>query len=154
MFAHTLARMSQDEEHLNLLSIFHYVIGGLASLIGFLPLIHTGIGAMILFSTHPQFGNSPDNLPATWVGLLFMIIGGGMFLVAQSLAICLILAGRFISRHTHHSFVLVLACIQCLFFPFGTVLGVFTLIVLIRPSVKALFGCVPSQPPPPTPPAL
>jgi hypothetical protein len=34
---------------------------------------------------------------------------------------------------------MVIAAIQCAFTPFGTVLGVFTLIVLVRPSVKALF---------------
>ncbi len=29
--------------------------------------------------------------------------------------------------------------LNCLFMPFGTVLGVLTIIVLMRPSVKALF---------------
>ena len=32
-----------------------------------------------------------------------------------------------------------MAAIECMFFPFGTVLGVLTIIVLIRPSVKPLF---------------
>jgi hypothetical protein len=35
--------------------------------------------------------------------------------------------------------VFVIACIECLFMPFGTILGVFTLIVLSRESVKKLF---------------
>lgn len=30
--------------------------------------------------------------------------------------------------------------ISCSFMPFGTVLGVFTLVTLLRPQVKALFG--------------
>jgi hypothetical protein len=29
---------------------------------------------------------------------------------------------------------------ECLMFPFGTILGIFTIIVLGRPSVKRLFG--------------
>ena len=33
-----------------------------------------------------------------------------------------------------------MAAISCAFMPFGTVLGVFTLIVLLRPGVKELFG--------------
>jgi len=33
-----------------------------------------------------------------------------------------------------------MACIECLFMPFGTVLGVFTILVLVRESVKQLFG--------------
>jgi hypothetical protein len=32
-----------------------------------------------------------------------------------------------------------MAAIACLFMPLGTILGVFTIIVLIRPNVKALF---------------
>ena len=34
---------------------------------------------------------------------------------------------------------LVMAGIECLFMPFGTVLGVFTIIVLMRESVKEMF---------------
>ena len=36
--------------------------------------------------------------------------------------------------------ILVVAALECLAFPLGTVLGVFTLIVLVRPEVKQLFG--------------
>ncbi len=36
--------------------------------------------------------------------------------------------------------VLVMAGIECLFMPFGTALGVFTIIVLIRDDVKTMFG--------------
>jgi hypothetical protein len=33
-----------------------------------------------------------------------------------------------------------MAGVECLFMPVGTVLGVFTIIVLVRDSVKELFG--------------
>jgi hypothetical protein len=33
-----------------------------------------------------------------------------------------------------------MAAIACMLMPFGTVLGVFTIIVLMRPSVKELFA--------------
>jgi hypothetical protein len=33
-----------------------------------------------------------------------------------------------------------MACILCLFTPLGTILGVFTIIVLSRQSVKELYG--------------
>jgi len=33
----------------------------------------------------------------------------------------------------------VMAAIECIFMPFGTVLGVFTIVVLARPSVKEMF---------------
>jgi hypothetical protein len=37
-------------------------------------------------------------------------------------------------------FCLVVAGVSCLFMPFGTILGVLSLIVLNRPSVKLLFS--------------
>jgi hypothetical protein len=37
------------------------------------------------------------------------------------------------------------AAIACMFMPFGTVLGVFTIIVLMRPSVKELFAAAGSS---------
>lgn len=41
------------------------------------------------------------------------------------------------------TFVFVMACVQCANVPFGTALGVFTILVLQRPSVKALFEGLP-----------
>jgi hypothetical protein len=40
-------------------------------------------------------------------------------------------------------FCLVMGGVECLFMPFGTVLGVFTIIVLMREPVKQLFGVNP-----------
>ena len=40
--------MNQDEEHLNLLSIFHYVAGGLAGLFAFFPIFHLIFGLTIM----------------------------------------------------------------------------------------------------------
>ena len=36
--------MTQDEEHLNLLGIFHYVLGGVTAMFSCIPFIHVGIG--------------------------------------------------------------------------------------------------------------
>jgi hypothetical protein len=38
----------------------------------------------------------------------------------------------------------VVACLECLFIPFGTILGVLTLIVLSRESVKTQFSARPT----------
>ena len=63
-----------------------------------------------------------------------------MFLIGQAIAVCMILAGRFIARRKRYWFIFIMACIECALFPFGTVLGVFTIITLSRESVKTLFG--------------
>ncbi len=39
----------------------------------------------------------------------------------------------------HYTYCLVVAALECLFMPFGTILGVFTIVVLMRHPLKALF---------------
>ena len=109
--------MTQDDEQLHLLSVFHYVLAGICSLVSLFPLIYFGMG-------------------------LAMMAGiGGLFLVfAVAYALALFLAARFLAERRRHTFCVVVAAISCSFTPLGTVLGVFTLIVLFRPSVKVLFG--------------
>ena len=51
-----------------------------------------------------------------------------------------LLTGRFLRRHKHYMFCLVIACLECSFMPFGTVLGAFTIFVLMRESIKQSFG--------------
>jgi hypothetical protein len=63
------------------------------------------------------------------------------------MAICILIAGRCLSRRKGYSFALVIACIECLFVPFGTILGVFTIVALSRESVRALFSNVTAQAP-------
>ena len=69
-----------------------------------------------------------------------MIFGGALFVLGECFAACVIAAGQFIRSRRRYWFVFVIACMQCAFFPFGTALGVFTVVVLSRPAVKQLFG--------------
>lgn len=134
--------MNQDLEHLKLLSIFHYIVGGLAALFAFFPVIHLILGILFIVGPNriPGFQGPP---PPPFVGWIFAIFGGSIMLLGWAFAVCLIMAGRFIAKQKHHIFCLVMASLNCLFMPFGTVLGVFTIVVLMRPPVKAMF--VPSE---------
>jgi hypothetical protein len=51
----------------------------------------------------------------------------------------LAIAGRCLARARHWTFCVVMAAISCAFFPFGTVLGVFTIVALAKPEAKELF---------------
>lgn len=125
---------SQDLEHLRLLSIFHYVVGGLAALAACIPLIHFFLGLAI------ASGWGADSDPeGRWVGTFLMVIASVVILLGWAFAVLVILAGRYLARRTHYTYCLVMGAVACLFMPMGTVLGVFTIIVLMRPSVKALF---------------
>jgi hypothetical protein len=52
--------------------------------------------------------------------------------------------GRNLARKQRYTYCLVMAVITCLSFPFGTALGVFTIVVLMRPAVKQMFGVAPA----------
>jgi predicted membrane channel-forming protein YqfA (hemolysin III family) len=134
-----------DAQHLRLLSIFHYVLGGLTALLACFPLIHVGLGLAMLFSPEFFHAKPGEQAPPQAIGWFFTCIGGFMFLVGQAMAVCTVLAGRFIARRKRYWFIFVMAGIECAFFPFGTVLGVFTIITLSRETVKGLFGVTPSS---------
>jgi hypothetical protein len=130
--------MHSDEDHLRLLSIFHFVFAGLAGLFSLLPILHLLIGLGIITGTFPP-GAGKDGLPAAF-GWFFVALASFFILCGLTFAICLLVAGRYLIQHRGYLFCLIVAAFACLAPPFGTVLGVFTIIVLMRPSVKELFG--------------
>ena len=129
--------MNQDEQQLHLLSIFHYVCAGMVALFACFPIIHLVIGLVMVF--HPQAFGSAKEQPPAFFGWAFVGIASVAILMGWTLAVLLAWAGRCLGRRVHYMFCLVVAGVSCLFMPVGTVLGVFTIIVLMRPSVKALF---------------
>ena len=72
-------------------------------------------------------------------GVLFAAVGGLFFLFGQAMAWLTIYSGKLLKKQQKHTFSFVIACILCVFFPFGTVLGVFTIIALQDQEVKALY---------------
>jgi hypothetical protein len=132
--------MNQDREHLRLLAIFHYVVAGLAALFSFFPLLYTTVGAIFIFAARHGTAKSGEELPPEFLGWIFAVVGLLLFLLGIAMAICILIAGRCLSRNKHYTFALVMACIECLFIPFGTILGIFTIIALLREPVKELFA--------------
>ena len=128
----------QDAEHLKLLAIFHYVLAGLSAVFGCFFIIHIVMGGMMISGGMSGGGSGPP--PPQEIGWLFIIGGCFAILMSWAMAVALFLAGRWLSARRNWTYCFVVACISCLSVPLGTALGVFTIIVLQRPSVKALFG--------------
>jgi hypothetical protein len=128
---------ADDEQHLRLLSIFHYVVAGLTALFALLPLIYFALGWFLLHAPPSKNGEAP---PPAFVAYIIMGFGALFFLLGESFAGLIFASGRCLSSRTRYWLVFIMACIQCACFPFGTVLGVFTIVVLSRPSVKQMFG--------------
>jgi len=130
--------MDRDTEQLKLLAIFHYIVGGLAALFSFFPLFYSVIGGFLVYAAdHP--GPNNQEQPPAFLGWMFIVLGVVFFLAGVIMAISILIAGRCLSRRKGYSFTLVIACIECLFVPFGTILGVFTIVALSRESMKAAF---------------
>ena len=127
-----------DTEHLRLLSIFHYVKGRISAFFSCIPIIHVIIGLLLILAPH-VFGQGKDQPPA-FLGWFFVILGSSILLLGWTFASITLIAGRCIARRTHYTFCFVWACVECLSVPFGTCLGVFTILVLNRASVKAMFN--------------
>ncbi len=138
--------MNEDLQYLKLLSIFHYVVGGLAALFSFIPVIYVVIGILAV-CIPGSFAGEGEAMPL-FVGWIFIIIGAVLIVLGWAFSACLIIAGRSLARRIHYMFCIVMAAIECIFMPFGTVLGVFTIVVLARSSVKEMFelNAVPKSP--------
>jgi hypothetical protein len=67
------------------------------------------------------------------------IIGVVMGIIMIPLFILHLLAAAGLKKRSRYTLILVVSGLACLSFPLGTALGVFSIIVLMRPSVKAMF---------------
>ncbi len=118
--------------------MFHYVVAGLGALFACLPLIHVFIG--IMMTRDPSVFIGPNGAPAgapppAFIGYLFASVGAFFVLLGWSLAVCTFISGRLLAKRRKRMFSFVMAALMCGFFPFGTALGIFTIIVLSRESV-------------------
>jgi hypothetical protein len=138
--------MDRDAEHLRLLSIFYYVWAGLTAVFSCFPLIYLVIGLVFMLSPEEMGGNGEEMSPAAKaaVGWTFVAFGGCASLLGWASAVCNVLVGHFLKQRRHYIFCLVMAGWNCMSVPLGTVLGVFTFIVLTRDSVKNSFDSEPA----------
>jgi hypothetical protein len=129
--------VDRDTEHLRILSICWYVASGLALLIGCIPLIYVILG--VLFITNPAgfAGGGPP--PPVTVGWFMAIFGGAATLLFWVGAILGFFAAWSLPQRRRLALCYTAAALACLQIPIGTVLGVFTFIVLTRRSIKTSF---------------
>jgi uncharacterized membrane protein len=134
---------ARDEDHLRLLEIGFYISGVLTALrflwFGIIAVFFAFGGlAAILANAHGS--QSPANGPPPAFVLFFLaIIFGTMILLTLVFAALEIYAGVCLKNRRHPVLIQIVAAFYCLSIPWGTALGVFTFMVLNRPSVKPLF---------------
>ena len=127
--------VDRDAEHLKVLSICWYVVAGLNVLFGCFPLMYVAIGVMMM-TTGPRPG-TPD---AAVMGVMFAIFGGVFAIAIWVGALMAFLTGRALANRNRLVLCYITAGLACLSVPIGTTLGVFTFIVLSRPTVRSQFA--------------
>lgn len=178
---------AQDESHLKVISVCHYVMAGFYLLgIGFV-ILHFMLMSFVFTMAEPAHatttatpaphivestppattevvpeGETSSNNPSELLGvppdatappsapaaapfpkeimpffIIFYVVMG-VFLVA--LCVCNALSGHYIRKRKNRLFSFIIAGLNCMQFPLGTALGVFTFIVLTRESVKMVYS--------------
>ena len=136
---------STDQEHLRLLSIGYLVTAGYAAFVSLFFLLFAFIGVLIAAAV--AFGPPPpeQDPAAQFLVWTFPLFGFGILPFMLVPVVLQLVAARRLTQRRSRTFCMVVAAFTCLSVPFGTLLGVFTLMVLTRPSVASLFDA--SAPP-------
>lgn len=135
-----------DLEQVDLLSIFYFVLGGLSIVgLGFLVLHYFVMAALL---DNPEIWKDAKGGPPPRQILVifqwFYGIFGVLWVVSGALNIA---CGFCLRARKARVFCLIVAALELLSVPLGTVLGIFTIIVLSRASVRELFAPPRSAPP-------
>ncbi len=198
---------SRDNDHLKLLSLFHYIIGGLTIAFSSFFIFYILMGVMFLNGAPgmaptatptptpaPTMAAPPTTMPGAsgainysytttvvppytssggsastsssgfvvssgspttpppMIGWFFVGFGSAMVGLGWLLGIATIVSGVMIKRRRRKVFSLIVAGLNCLSVPIGTILGVFTFIVLNRQSIATQYAQPEGYAPPPAPP--
>lgn len=130
-----------DRDRLRLLEVAYYV-SGVVTILGFsVLLLHFTL--FLAMGLNPQIFANPHGHqaepPPPWVFLMVAGIIACIMVMGWIFGALQIYVGRCLKHRCHALFVQILAGLECIFIPWGTLLGVCTFLVLERPSVKALF---------------
>jgi len=130
-----------DADHLNLLGIFHFVGAGLAVL-GILFLVGHYAIMHAVFNNPEVWKNQKQPMPVPpekiFAVMKWFYLAMGIWFVTSG--VLNVISGLCLRARKAWTFSLVVAGINCLHLPLGTVLGVFTIVVLTRDSVRELLA--------------
>ncbi|TXG79676.1 MAG: hypothetical protein E6R11_02330 [Rhodocyclaceae bacterium] len=128
-------------EHLRLLAIGYVFSAIMSALMSLLGLLYAGIGFVMshFFAQATMNATHPEKIPPEALGIIVSVFGGAFFVVLMALALLKFYAASCIRRRKSRLFCQIVAGISCLAIPYGTLLGVFTFVVLGRANVVRWF---------------
>lgn len=125
-------------KHLSTLSILHYVYGVFVCLSGFAALLIVLIGGFLRMDL--LFGPEDGSDVPGWLGGFVQVIGLFIFFLIETWGVLSLLTGSWIAKRKHRTATMVMAGVHCLNVPFGLLLGIFTIVVMVDDEVRKAYG--------------
>jgi hypothetical protein len=123
-----------DDEHLRLLRLGYFISAAHTAMYIFVGLFNAGMG---IFIAHLPLGTGVTSLPS--MPLLFGLLGSVIMGLAGIGAVLQLVTGMRLKERRSRLLCLITASLTVLEIPYGTALGLMTLSVLARPSVRRQF---------------
>jgi hypothetical protein len=147
-------------ERLRFLAIGYYVRGGVIIFFSSFLLFYVIMFSAFSFIPESKWNPSPTPTPSvstfSWATprphpsnsetppvIVFRIIAGvmsGIMLLGWTFGALTLYAGRSIQKRRHKALIYVMAAFNCMFIPYGTLLGVFTFTILGSPTAIQEFS--------------
>jgi hypothetical protein len=127
---------TRNDGLLSVVSVFHFVLGGFQMLFSLVGLLYVALGVLIASGAMESAKGNPPPPVLGWVFSGFGAVFVLMFLVVGFLTLR---TGLNIKQRRQRSFCIVVDSILCLMIPFGTVVGVFGLVLLTKSETAEEF---------------
>ena len=124
-----------DDEHLRLLRIGYFISAAQTAIVIPLGLVYAAMGFL---TAHLPGGSGAP--PPAFMSWFFGIFGGALAALGTVAAALKLLTAIRLKERRSHTLCMVTAALSCLEIPYGTALGIMTLVVLNRPSVQQQFA--------------
>ncbi|MCK5035355.1 MAG: hypothetical protein KAS73_05635 [Candidatus Sabulitectum sp.] len=126
----------QDSDLLSVVSIFHYVLGGFQMLISLAGFVYVVVGVLMVTGAMDSAKGEP--LPPE-LGWIFVVIGVVFVLIFITIGLFTIKTGINMRKRRNRTLCMVIDSILCMMVPFGTIVGIFGLVLLTKPEISDEF---------------
>lgn len=127
---------SSNSDLFTIVSIFHFVAGGFQILLSSIGVIYMALGYMI---TSGAIDSPKSEPPPEILGWILSFAGLVFAVVLLTLGILVLKTGFNLMKKRSRTFCIVIDAILCLMIPFGTIVGIFGLVLLMKPETEELF---------------
>jgi len=130
---------------LTVLSVLHYVFALqlIATCLFMTPFILVGISNFIHHLHEPVLYKHGPYSFKSWGEVIFIL---AIYFIIWIITISVLVAAGKLRKHKARRFCLAVAIVECINFPLGTSLGIATLVVLTKTSIKRIFDNDSSDP--------